>query len=246
MPSKAIQYLNSLAPADETKVSLSAPYYSRGSPVPDEDPPSRSPSDSDDAPPAGTPDQPQEPIEGETSPAWQPSDPDAVNTDPAPSETDTIQILSPEEEEPQTPPDQSVHIDNPVAIETSQTSEAPDEQVAEPRGTTPADPHVYPTCIRRPPVYLMSIYHITAMRALREYPATVRPAIEAKLGTMLEMGVFTPVYRNDLTAFHRKNIIRSQLNITQKFLPSSDNSRRTKDNHSTIPTSIERTSKICR
>jgi hypothetical protein len=75
----------------------------------------------------------------------------------------------------------------------------------------------------------MSIYHVTAKRALREDPATARPAIENELRTLLDMGVFAPVHKSTLSSTQRRSIIRSQLNITQKYLPSSDGNGRIKD-----------------
>lgn len=227
-PSEVLLYLNSLSAADKTKVSLSSPYYSRGSPIPEEDPPSLVTSDTgEESPPSTLEEPPEQPIvveppEGVTDHEWRPSDPDAANSDPHVNITPPVEISETEEEAQQ-----------PILTQPPDTDEPSDTstQVTEYPVATPPEPHIYPTRIRRPPekLNLMSIFHITAKRALREDPATARPAIEAELRTLLDMGVFTPVHRNKLTPFQRKNIIRSQLNVTQKFLPSSDGSGRVKD-----------------
>jgi hypothetical protein len=92
-------------------------------------------------------------------------------------------------------------------------------------------PHAYPTRDRRPPnrLTLHSIFHITAKRALREDPATARPAIEAELKTLIDKGVFRPVNVSTLSPSQRAGIIRSQLNVTQKYLPTTDGTGRVKD-----------------
>ena len=61
---------------------------------------------------------------------------------------------------------------------------------------------------RRPPdmLNLYSVFHITAWRALREDPATVRPAIEAELNTLISKGVFRPVQVSTLTPTQRAGI----------------------------------------
>ena len=70
---------------------------------------------------------------------------------------------------------------------------------------------------------------MTATRALREDPTTARPAIEAELKTLIDKGVFRPVRTSTLTEAQRKGIIRSQLNVTQKYLPTTDGAGRVKD-----------------
>ena len=84
---------------------------------------------------------------------------------------------------------------------------------------------------RRPPdrLNLFSSFHVTAKRALREDPASARPAIEAELRTLIGKGVFRPVKTSTLTPTQRAGIIRSQLNITQKYLPTTDGAGRIKD-----------------
>jgi Reverse transcriptase (RNA-dependent DNA polymerase) len=76
---------------------------------------------------------------------------------------------------------------------------------------------------------LICMAHITAKRALREDEENARPAIEAELRTMLDKKVFSPVLQSTLSSEQKRRIIRSQLNITQKYLPSSDGQGRTKD-----------------
>lgn len=92
-------------------------------------------------------------------------------------------------------------------------------------------PYIHPQRERRPPnkLNLLSIYHMTAKRALRETPDTAKPAIESELRTLVSKGVFRPVFQHKLTPFQRANIIRSQLNVTQKYLPSSVGDGRVKD-----------------
>ena len=99
---------------------------------------------------------------------------------------------------------------------------APPAPIAEPR---------YPVRERKPPnrLSLTSVFHITAKRALREDPATARPAIEAELRTLIAKGVFRPVKSSTLTADQRRSVIRSQLNVTQKYLPTTDGTGRIKD-----------------
>ena len=84
---------------------------------------------------------------------------------------------------------------------------------------------------RRPPdrLNLYSVFHITARRALREDPATARPAIEAELKTLISKGVSRPVQVSTLTPTQRAGIIRSQLNFTQTYLPTTDGEGRVKD-----------------
>ena len=66
--------------------------------------------------------------------------------------------------------------------------------------TLPAPPR-YPVRERRPPnrLSLTSVFHVTAKRALREDPATARPAVEAELRTVIAKGVFRPIKPSTLT-----------------------------------------------
>ena len=98
-----------------------------------------------------------------------------------------------------------------------------------PLGASAASPTArkYPSRERKPPNRLT--LHMTAKRALREDPATARPAIEAELKTLISKGVFRPILTSTLTESQRRGIIRSQLNVTQKYLPTTDGAGRVKD-----------------
>ena len=91
--------------------------------------------------------------------------------------------------------------------------------------------YVHPTRIRRPPekLNLYSVYHITAKRALKENPDGALAVIRQELETLLRKRVFHGRDYATLTASQRKSIIRSQMNITQKYAPSSDGNGRVKD-----------------
>ena len=80
----------------------------------------------------------------------------------------------------------------------------------------------YPVRERKPPnrLSLTSVFHMTAKRALREDPATARPAIEAEL---------RPIKSGMLTEDQRCSVIRSQLKVTQKYLSTTDGTGRIKD-----------------
>ena len=73
------------------------------------------------------------------------------------------------------------------------------------------------------------MFHIAAKRALREDPATARPAIETELRTLIAKGVFRPVKHNTLTEEQRRGVIRSQVNVIQKYLTTTDGAGRVKD-----------------
>lgn len=97
--------------------------------------------------------------------------------------------------------------------------------------TTPTPTRTPSTRERKPPdrLTLVCMSHITAKRALKEDEENARPAIEAELRTMLDKRVFSPVLQSTLSLEQKEGIIRSHLNVTQKFLPSSDGQGRTKD-----------------
>ena len=100
--------------------------------------------------------------------------------------------------------------------------------------TSPASaplPYAHPQRIRRPPekLNLLSVYHITARRALKENPNEALPVIRQELETLLRKGVFHGIEYTSLTQTQRKGIIRSQMNVTQKYAPSSDGNGRIKD-----------------
>jgi hypothetical protein len=123
-----------------------------------------------------------------------------------------------------------------TAPQTPYTEEAPDATV---RRTTPIptsltpiqSTYVHPSRIRRPPekLNLYSVYHMTARRALKENPGEALPIIRQELETLLRKGVFRGRDYASLTENQRKGIIRSQMNVTQKYAPSSDGNGRVKD-----------------
>lgn len=92
-------------------------------------------------------------------------------------------------------------------------------------------PYVHPTRVRRPPekLNLLSVYHMTARKALKESPDEALPVIRQELETLLRKKVFRGRNYEDLTQAQRKGIIRSQMNVTQKYAPSSDGNGRVKD-----------------
>ena len=132
-------------------------------------------------------------------------------------------VLTPTEDTEDTP-DISSEAPAPQEMELAPTPDLPAAPL------TPTVPR-YPTRERKPPnrLSLTSVFHITAKRALREDPTTARPAIEAELRTLIAKGVFRPVKQNTLTEEQRRSVIRSQLNVTQKYLPTTDGAGRVKD-----------------
>lgn len=91
--------------------------------------------------------------------------------------------------------------------------------------------YFHPTQIRRPPekLNLYSVYHITAKRALKENPDGALAVIRQELETLLRKRVFHGRDYTTLIISQRKCIIRSQMNITQTYAPSSDGKGRIKD-----------------
>ena len=132
----------------------------------------------------------------------------AVPIDIIPADT----ISTPEPEDTPDAPPESPLPPEPEPTATTEPLAAPPIPVTASR---------YPTRERKPPnrLSLMSAFHMTAKRALREDPATARPAIEAELRTLIAKGVFRPVKQSTLTEDQRRSVIRSQLNVTQKYLP---------------------------
>lgn len=70
---------------------------------------------------------------------------------------------------------------------------------------------------------------MTAKRALKENPDGALPVIRQELETLLRKRVFHGRDYATLTDSQRKSIIRSQMNVTQKYAPSSDGNGRIKD-----------------
>lgn len=99
-------------------------------------------------------------------------------------------------------------------------------------------PYIHPQRERRPPdrlnlnittPTLLSAFHITARRALKENREQAEPAIMAELATLLTKKVFHAVDIQSLTPQQQKGILNSTMNVTQKFAPSSDGKGRIKD-----------------
>ena len=81
-------------------------------------------------------------------------------------------------------------------------TEAPPDLIEEPdnlsttqNAASPIGVRKYPSRERKPPSRLN--LHMTAKRALKEDPATARPAIEAELKTLVSKGVFRPYLDTD-------------------------------------------------
>ena len=60
---------------------------------------------------------------------------------------------------------------------------------------------------------------MTARKALKESPDEALPVIRQELETLLRKKVFRGRNYEDLTQAQRKGIIRSQMNVTQKYAP---------------------------
>ena len=138
--------------------------------------------------------------------------------------------------------DEPLTADTPLTAENiinASAANEDDNQAAGPTETEVPDtsptptpvPYVHPQRIRRPPekLNLLSVYHITARRALKENPNEALPVIRQELETLLRKGVFHGIEYASLTQAQRKGIIRSQMNVTQKYAPSSDGNGRIKD-----------------
>ena len=111
------------------------------------------------------------------------------------------------------------------------TTEAEPISALPPPSPKKAPTYVHPTRIRRPPekLNLYGVYHMTAKRALKENPDGALPVIRQELETLLRKRVFHGRDYATLTDSQRKSIIRSQMNVTQKYAPSSDGNGRIKD-----------------
>ena len=70
---------------------------------------------------------------------------------------------------------------------------------------------------------------MTARKALKENPDEALQVIRKELETLLRKKAFHGRNYDDLTQEQRKGIIRSQMNVTQKYAPSSDGNGRVKD-----------------
>ena len=239
-----IRHMNRLAGDDKASTAIDAPYYIHGrrltcaEDIPNTPPPSVSNSreptpvphiesplpDRDlDTDHADTQEQDEQ-----TPPHERPLQPNTLPTaaDMAPAAPIDIipadTISTPEPEDTPDAPFESPLPPEPEPTATTEPLAAPPVPVTVPR---------YPTRERKPPnrLSLMSAFHMTAKRALKEDPATARPAIEAELRTLIAKGVFRPIKQSTLTEDQRRSVIRSQLNVTQKYLPTTDGTGRIKD-----------------
>jgi Reverse transcriptase (RNA-dependent DNA polymerase) len=70
---------------------------------------------------------------------------------------------------------------------------------------------------------------MTARKASKESPDEAIPVIKKELVTLLDKHAFHGVKYDNLNPGQRKGIIRSQMNVTQKYAPSSDGNGRVKD-----------------
>ena len=248
-----IAHLNRLAADDKVSTAIDAPYYLHGKPLtgtlPADSitapPPSREPAiiTIDQEPTDTTTDKPTE-ADGAVEPpiieapfiSEAPLAEYTVNAgDPVPANPPE---LSDSTTADSTPPHASPDPVYDTAEQDSTEDLAPqgspladDVVLFTPPPSTPLPNFTRPVRDRRPPdrLNLFSSFHVTAKRALREDPASARPAIEAELRTLIGKGVFRPVKTSTLTPTQRAGIIRSQLNITQKYLPTTDGAGRIKD-----------------
>jgi hypothetical protein len=252
-----ISHINRLAADDRATTAIDAPYYLHGKPLMGPPPIESSSSLPSSREPAATTIAPvpiQEPpaqeqlveeVSTEEANSEVPLEPEAPLAEytvsagaPTIEDTSRLQVAEDINIEEPTPDPQNYQQPSPNATLESAESVQEDEPAL---STHPEDPPAprsipppvsqRPTRDRRPPdrLNLCSIFHITAKRALREDPATARPAIEAELKTLIDKGVFRPVKTSTLSPTQRAGIIRSQLNVTQKYLPTTDGTGRVKD-----------------
>ena len=127
--------------------------------------------------------------------------------------------------------------DAPLIADSVTTTVDDDDNITTngPRSMDPPSPalqqHVYPTRIRRAQdrLNLLCVNHMTARKALKENPDEALQVIRKELDTLLRKKAFHGRNYDDLTQEQRKGIIRSQMNVTQKYAPSSDGNGRVKD-----------------
>jgi hypothetical protein len=70
---------------------------------------------------------------------------------------------------------------------------------------------------------------MTARKAIKENPDEAIPAIKKELKTLLHKYAFRGVNYDNMYPSQRMGIIRSQMNATQKYAPTSEVSERMKD-----------------
>jgi Reverse transcriptase (RNA-dependent DNA polymerase) len=141
-------------------------------------------------------------------------------------------------DEPDAPEERDTPLSSDLSTAIAETNDDPGD-IDGPEPTTPApppamaapQPHVYPTRTRRAPdrLNLLCVNHMTARKALKENPDEALPVIRKELETLLRKKAFHATDYNELDHAQRKGIIRSQINVTQKYAPSSDGKGRIKD-----------------
>lgn len=225
-----VHHINRLAADDKVATAIDAPYYLHGKPLlgpPLVDPSPMLPSSREPAANPIAPVSTQEPPSQERLPE-EVSNKDIVTEVPlepeAPLAEYTVSEGTPasddHDQEPAATPIAPASTLEPPAQEQLTEEVSNEDSVTEvpPEPETPSAPSTHPAARsrpirdRRPPDRLN--LHMTAKRALREDPATARPAIEAELRTLIAKGVFRPVKLASLTSVQRSGIIRSQLNVT--------------------------------
>ena len=135
-------------------------------------------------------------------------------------------------------PDTGTHPIEPTLDQEADDPDTPDlveEEEDTPLLKTPptAQPYSHPQRDRRPPdrlnLTLLSSFHVTSNKALKENRAEAEPAILLELRNLLNKKAFHGIHISSLTDLQRRGIINSTMNITQKFTPSSDGQGRVKD-----------------
>ena len=238
LTSDMIRHLNRLAADDKASTAIDAPYFLHGRAITSVSPPASV--SREHSPPEAVN---TEPYTADTMTELQPEPVPTANTLPttadmppaAPTPIGPADIaimptsMQPPEEPPTLAPPTDIEAISPSLTEPPLP--LPPLLVELPPPPPPPAPHVYPTRDRKPPnrLSLLNIFHMTAKRALKEDPTTARPAIEAELRTLIGKGVFRPIKTSQLTPEQRASIIRSQLNVTQKYLPTTDGTGRIKD-----------------
>ena len=141
-------------------------------------------------------------------------------------------------DEPTAPEERDTPLSADLSTAIAETNDDPGDSYG-PEPTTPVvppviaapQPYIHPTRTRRAPdrLNLLCVNHMTARKALKENPDEALPVIRKELETLLRKKAFHGKDYNELDHAQRKGIIRSQMNVTQKYAPSSDGNGRIKD-----------------
>ena len=254
MTQEVINHLNAVAAKDKFKISITAPFYLNGTALSDSPLPPNEPPVPADAPPEDTSPhtthapsltednterthEVRTPHKSDTHSIYE--EPHTPMRTPYANERTSVQTLYGQDPLPAhneelnshdtLPSESTIIINNTDRPEHTETASTVRTRAV--RTSAPPTAYQHPSRERRPPtkLNLMSVYHMTAKQALRDIPHTARPAIESELRTLVEKGVFRPIHTRLLTPTQRSSIIRSQLNVVQKFLPSTEGNGRAKD-----------------